>query len=112
MVAQTPPTVSRFSLLSPAKEREGQLALVLSDGGDDKDGLNTFFPHILSSVAGMKSKMQAMVHASKSSFDALLAAKSDRDDLRYQLDVLKVCLAGALLSMTQFIDFTVFRRNS
>lgn len=92
MVAQTPPTVSRFSLLSPAKEREGQVALALTDGGDERESLNIAFPHIFNSVAGMKNKLQAMVQASKSSFDALLAAKGDRDDLRYQLDVLKVRL--------------------
>lgn len=88
MIAQTPNAVSRYSLMSPAKDREGQVDLVLSDNGEDKEGL---FPHMNSSVLSMKYKLQAMVHASKSSYDALLASKSDRDDLRYQLDVLKVC---------------------
>ena len=91
MIAQTPNAVSRYSLQSPAKDREGQVDLVLSDNnGDEKGG---HFPHMNSSVLSMKNKLQAMVHASKSSYDALLASKSDRDDLRFQLDVLKVCVS-------------------
>ncbi len=92
MIAQTPNAVSRYSLQSPAKDREGQVDLVLfsDNNGDEKGG---HFPHMNSSVLSMKNKLQAMVHASKSSYDALLASKSDRDDLRFQLDVLKVCVS-------------------
>jgi len=57
---------------------------------EDSMSVGDMFPHMRSSVQSVKSKLQAMVQASKSSFDALISTKNDKDELRYQCEVLKV----------------------
>lgn len=102
MMSQTPTTLSLApnNLSSPIRDRSFLMQQSMSSPNnnissslalrEDSVSVGDLFPHMRTSVNNVKSKLQAMVQASKSSFDALLSTKNDKDELRYQCDVLKV----------------------